>query len=371
MAELRCERGVRLSELTTFKVGGPADRVVTVPSDVESVLAALALAAGDESVVLGGGSNLLASDEGFPGVALRIVAATLPAIDDVEVTVDAGFSWDGLVELCNSEGLRGIERTAGIPGTVGGAVVQNAGAFQQFVEPRVASVSCVDRASSSVRQLTQEECRFGYRTSIFKEQPTRFLLSEVRLHFERATHCLLFDGLAKGLEEAGLAVPAEVLPLAEASALVRALRSTKDHMVNERTASAGSFFKNVELVGDAVLLEATKQLFEERKTILRARGHDWVRTMTANREDSSQLLAGSLIATSGDLRDGPTFSPEAIHGPVRLGRSGPNTIINSGGAMARDIASLASRMAAAVGETYGIALEPEVVTIGDVPLRLS
>jgi UDP-N-acetylmuramate dehydrogenase len=154
------------------------------------------------------------------------------------------------------------------------------------------------------------------------------------------------------------------------STAVRAVRERKDHLESETCASAGSFFKNYEMDPESPQFEDIVRQFERRKETLRDLGHNWVDSKwTARRRGTPELIANSLIATSStDSSDPEEFRPGRVHGRLRLGRSGPNTIVNLGGATAEDVLDLARRMRAAVESAYGVTLESEVVFLGRLSL---
>ena len=181
--------GALLSEWTTLGVGGPADAFVEV-SDLASLADALEVAegAGGPVLVLGGGSNIVVADAGFPGTVVRIAIKGLrfePLDDDVVARVGAGEEWCAFVERCVADGLCGTECLSGIPGLVGATPVQNVGAYGQEVSDTVISVTAWDRWSASLVRLRPEQCRFGYRDSLFKRS-SRYVVTEVSFRLERS-----------------------------------------------------------------------------------------------------------------------------------------------------------------------------------------
>ena len=166
---------VPLSGYTTLRLGGQAARFVEAGTAAEITDAVRRIdAGGGPLLVLGGGSNLVVSDDGFPGTVLRIASTGLSVADDggrVLVTAAAGENWDRLAEWSVSEKLAGIECLAGIPGLTGATPIQNVGAYGQEVSATIAAVTAYDRAAGSIVTLTGRECAFGYRTSVFKRAP--------------------------------------------------------------------------------------------------------------------------------------------------------------------------------------------------------
>jgi UDP-N-acetylmuramate dehydrogenase len=171
---VRTTEQVRLADHTTLHLGGPAARFVPAATEDDLVEAVRAADSEPEPVlVLGGGSNLVVADEGFPGVVVLAAYAGLrfaAAAAAVEVTAAAGQDWDELVQQCVAEGLSGIECLSGIPGRAGATPIQNVGAYGQEVAQTITAVRAYDRLSDRVVQLSPAECEFGYRTSMFKRQ---------------------------------------------------------------------------------------------------------------------------------------------------------------------------------------------------------
>lgn len=166
--KLTLRRHVPLSRHTRFGLGGPAEAYLET-SHEESMIQALRLIAqsGTHAVVIGGGTNLVVSDQGFPGVVLRFTAAGIQALGNC-VRADAGAELQHLVDFTTSHGLQGLETMTGIPGSVGAAVYGNAGAYGHSIMERVRSVRFYD--GERVRELSNEDCDFRYRESVFKRR---------------------------------------------------------------------------------------------------------------------------------------------------------------------------------------------------------
>ena len=182
---MQVRRDVRLADLTTLAVGGPIDRFLEV-TRVDDLVATVRDAdeAGRPLLVLGGGSNVVAPDEGWPG---DVVAVRTRGIDRAgsELTVQAGESWDDLVAFTVANGLAGMEALSGIPGSTGATPVQNVGAYGQEVAQTITAVRVYDRAEKAARTLTPEECGFAYRDSRLKRDPARFVVLEVTFALHR------------------------------------------------------------------------------------------------------------------------------------------------------------------------------------------
>ncbi len=238
-------RGARLAELTTLRVGGPADRLVEV-TDAAELVAAVREA--DESgrplLVLGGGSNVVAPDEGWPGDVVLVRSRGIRRVGD-ELTVQAGHDWDAFVAHCVGAGLAGVEALSGIPGSTGATPIQNVGAYGQEVAQTITAVRVWDRAEKAERVLSRGECGFAYRDSRLKREPGRLVVLEVTFALVPGgeSRPVLYAELARtlGVEVGGTA------PLADVRDAVLGLRRGKGMVWDEAESdsrSAGSFFTN-------------------------------------------------------------------------------------------------------------------------------
>src|SRR5215831_20392715 len=251
-----------LADYTTLRLGGPARRLVEAATETEIVAEVRAAdERGEPLLVLGGGSNLVVADEGFPGTVVRVategvshrIAGHGEGRGPVELTVAAGEDWDAVVAGCVGEGLTGVECLSGIPGRAGATPIQNVGAYGQEVAERIISVRVYDRARRAVTDLAGADCGFGYRTSAFKRslQPVpgavtgRFVVLSVRFRLDRdhLSTPVLYAELAHalGVPEGGRA------PLADVRSAVLGLRRGKGMVLDPGdpdTRSVGSFFLN-------------------------------------------------------------------------------------------------------------------------------
>jgi UDP-N-acetylmuramate dehydrogenase len=242
---VQVRRDARLAELTTLAVGGPADRLVEV-TDADELLAAVRDA--DESgrplLVLGGGSNVVAPDEGWPGDVVLVRSRGIDRRGDA-LLVQAGEDWDALVARTVAERLAGMEALSGIPGSTGATPVQNVGAYGQEVAQTITAVEVWDRVEKDRRTLTPAECGFGYRDSRLKREPGRFVVLTVTfaLHPGDLSAPVGYAELARTLGvELG-----ERAPLADVRAAVLQLRRGKGMVLDPAdpdSRSAGSFFTN-------------------------------------------------------------------------------------------------------------------------------
>jgi UDP-N-acetylmuramate dehydrogenase len=270
LAGVKGTERARLADYTTLRLGGPATSFVEAGSEDDLIEAVSKADAEPEPVlVLGGGSNVVVADEGFPGTVVLAACAGLGfgrGPDAVDVTAAAGQDWDELVQECVAAGLSGVECLSGIPGRAGATPIQNVGAYGQEVAQTITSVRAYDRLADRVTLLTPAECQFGYRTSMFKRQASaaagsgrgarggalnpaaatgRYVVLDVtfRLATSPLSGPVRYGELSRilGIAEGGR------VPLADARAAVLDLRRRKGMLLDDDdpdTRSAGSFFTN-------------------------------------------------------------------------------------------------------------------------------
>jgi UDP-N-acetylmuramate dehydrogenase len=358
---------VSLSGFTTLRLGGPAARF-TDARTADEVVAEVrkADAAGEPLLVIGGGSNLVVSDDGFPGTVLRVATAGVAVSElgeRVLVTVAAGENWDRLVEWSVTEKLAGIECLAGIPGLAGATPIQNVGAYGQEVAATITAVTVYDRAAGTVTALAGRNCGFGYRTSMFKRTgwpvagrgteagPTgRHVVLDVTFALERDPMSVPigYSELARALG----AVPGDRAPLADVRSAVLELRRGKGMVLDPAdpdTLSAGSFFTNPVL--DSGQFAALEQIAAgrppgERVPVFPA-GHGLVK-----------VPAAWLIERAGFGKGYPGY------GPARISSKHTLALTNAGGASTGDLIELARQIAAGVRSVFGIELAHEPVLVG-------
>lgn len=352
MTGIRIQENVPLAPFTTFQVGGPARYFTeaTTPAEVEHAVG-WAKERGQRLFVLGGGSNLVVSDQGFSGLVLRI---NIPGINhrhgwehQVHFDVGAGEEWDAFVAATVTHNAAGIENLSGIPGTVGGTPVQNVGAYGQEVSETIDEVTVLDLESAEVRTMTNDECGFAYRTSLFNTTARgRYIVLRVsfRLLHGGPTN-LKYADLQKHF--AGKRAPT----LAEVREAVRAIRLSKAMLIvpgDEDCRSAGSFFKNpiVSTAKGEEVKAAARRLNIERDPPTYPAGNGEVK-----------LSAAWLVEQSG-------FHKGYGNGRAGISRRHTLAIVNRGGATARDILALKDEVQRGVAEKFGVELHPEPVMVG-------
>ncbi|WP_030208936.1 UDP-N-acetylmuramate dehydrogenase [Streptomyces bikiniensis] len=342
-----------LAPLTTFRLGGPASRLVTATTDDE-VIAAVREAddAGTPLLVIGGGSNLVIGDKGFDGTALRI-ATTGFSLDGTRLELAAGEVWTDAVARTVEAGLAGIECLAGIPGSAGATPIQNVGAYGQDVSATVTEVVAYDRTTRETVTLTNAECAFSYRHSRFKEHPERYVVLRVRFELEDA------DGLSAPLRYAETARALGVgagdrVPLAAARETVLKLRAGKGMVLDPEdhdTWSAGSFFTN------PILDPEQYEAFLAR--VAGRLGPDVTPPAfpAGDGSDRVKTSAAWLIDRAG-------FTKGYGTGPARISTKHTLALTNRGEATTEDLLALAREVVAGVRDAFGITLVNEPVTVG-------
>lgn len=240
---MREEHNTPFAALTTFKVGGVAERVL-YPETHDEAIAAIAAAEENRTpyMILGGGSNTLASDEAYRGTviipAFRTVRYEEVGNSVVHAHVDAGLGWDEFVRGAVQRGLWGVENLSGIPGSLGGGVVQNIGAYGAVLSDVFVSCAVYDIETGEEKTITARDARFGYRTSVFKESPGRFLILSATFALSKdGAPNLSYRDVNESLGHGGS------VSLADVRAAVLGIRAKKFPDMR-RYGTAGSFFLN-------------------------------------------------------------------------------------------------------------------------------
>jgi UDP-N-acetylmuramate dehydrogenase len=337
--------------LTTFRLGGPATRLVTATTDDEVIAAVReADAAGTPLLIIGGGSNLVIGDKGFDGTALRIATCGFDLLG-TELELAAGEVWTDAVARTVEAGLAGIECLAGIPGSAGATPIQNVGAYGQEVSSTITEVVAYDRRTGETVTVPNADCAFAYRHSRFKQDPARHVVLRVRFRLEDA------DGLSAPLKYAetarALGVQAgDRVPAAAARETVLKLRADKGMVLDSEdhdTWSAGSFFTN------PILTAAEYEAF-----LARIRSH-----LGPEAAPPAFPAGDGLVKTSAAwLIDKAGFTKGYGTGPARISTKHTLALTNRGGATTEDLLALARDVVAGVREAFGVTLVNEPVTVG-------
>jgi len=346
-----------LAELTTMRVGGPARRLVVAETIDEVVDTVREVDDADEPLlVVGGGSNLVIADSGFPGTVLKVATTGIEVESDdscggAMVRVAAGESWDDLVARAVAEGWSGIEALSGIPGSTGATPVQNVGAYGQEVAQTIARVRVLDRQSQEVRTFTNADCAFTYRHSVFKASSRHVVLDVTfQLRLADRSQPIAYADLARGL---GVEVGARV-PLADAREGVLEQRRRRGMVLDagdHDTWSCGSFFTNP-------IMSAAR--FDELSERVRAEFGD-----DAPEPPRFPDASGDVKTSAAWLIDRAGFGKGfGMPGPAALSTKHTLAVTNRGSATAADVASLARRVRDGVHDRFGVTLVNEPVFVG-------
>jgi len=351
---LDIQENIPLAALTTFNVGGPARYFAEARSQNE-VQQALAYAAARHLplFVMGGGSNLVIADAGWPGLVLKIALRGIEFEGDQQKMLfhaAAGEDWDNLVALAVSKSCAGIECLSGIPGTVGGTPIQNVGAYGQEVSQTVMRVRALEIASGNVLELTNSDCGFAYRTSKLNTSlRDKYIVLEVDYLLRRnGVPALEYADLKRFFAEQGSSAPPTLQQVREA---VREIRRGKAMLIvpgDEDCRSAGSFFKNpLVSAAEADRIEALAARLVPEKPVPRYPGEN----------GRVKLAAAWLVEQSG-------FAKGFARGPVGISHKHSLAIVNRGGATARDILAFKEEIQHRVFDQWGVSLHPEPVFVG-------
>jgi UDP-N-acetylmuramate dehydrogenase len=385
-----------LADYTTLGLGGPARRLV--PADTEPALidaVRSADRAGEPVLLIGGGSNLVISDAGFPGTVIHVNTRGLRRADagdgTVDVTVAAGEDWDDVVAATVADGLAGLEPLSGIPGRAGATPIQNVGAYGREVAEVITQVRVYDRQDDQTRIIQNEGCSFSYRTSLFKsgrpeslvsrppgasspaagspaagspaaespaaESPAepravgqpRYVVLDVtfRLARQPLSAPVRYPELAAELG-VGLGEQAGTGEVRAAVIKIRARKGMVLRPGDPDTRSAGSFFTNPVV---------TAAEFAGVEAAAAARGAGPVPRYPAG-EGLVKVPAAWLIERAGFARG---YGAPA---PARVSAKHTLALVNAGSATTADLLALAREIVAGVRAAYGVTLTPEPILIG-------
>ncbi len=374
---MKIQENVPLAPLTTLQVGGAARYFVESKREDEVREAAqFAKSRGLPLFVLGGGSNVLIADSGWPGLALKIAIGGIAtpkahraAGNAVLFSVGAGVNWDDFVAQAVAQNCAGVECLSGIPGSVGATPVQNVGAYGQEVADTIESVRALDLKEDRVVVLPKPACGFRYRASIFNgAERGRYIILRVNYRLQRGgAASLKYADLQKYFAERPSRSPAKKTPppsLLETRTAVLEIRRRKGMLIVPGTArrdddspdddsrSAGSFFKN------PVLSEAQFQELAKRAALqgLEIPSYPALRSQSPN-DAQCKVSAAWLVEHSG-------FSRGYALGPARISSKHALALVNSAQASAADMVRLQQQIQDKVEENWGIRLDPEPVFVG-------
>ncbi len=342
-----------LAPYTTFGIGGPARWFAE--ASIEAEIAEAARFAREANVpifALGGGSNLLVSDAGYPGLVLHVV---LDGIEEERqgdrriFRVAAGVDWDTLVSRTVAQQCAGIECLAGIPGTTGGTPVQNVGAYGQEVSQTVVCVRAFDLETASFVELRGEDCGFGYRSSRFNlRDKGRYIVTRVDFALlQGGEPSLEYQDLKRYFQEKSIRPS-----LATVCDAVRTIRKSKGMVLSAKdpdSRSAGSFFKNP--IVPTRVYEQIAAGFAPAPVPHFPAGAGW------QGEARVKIPAAWLLEKAG-------FHRGYVRGAAGISSRHTLALINRGEARAVDILALRDEIRAGVEQQFGVLLEPEPVWLG-------
>lgn len=305
---IQIRENIPLAPLTTFKIGGIA-RYFAEARTEDEIREALAWARERSArvVILGGGSNVLIADEGLGALVMRIVQNDFN-INGPTLNADAGCNMLAVMRDTAMKGFGGWEKLAGIPGSIGGAVRGNAGAFGTEIKDLTISVRALNAKTGEVRKFTNSECMFGYRRSFFKDNPEWIILN-VNIELK------------------------ETAP-SDSTRLIKETIDERERRHLQNVCAAGSFFMN------PVASRAVCDRFEKEKGVESREG---------------RVPAGWLIEKAG-------MKGAEIGGAI-ASLQHPNYIVNTGNATAKDVLELAKEIKDKVREQFGIELQEEAAVL--------
>jgi UDP-N-acetylmuramate dehydrogenase len=350
---LAIRQDVPLAPLTTIGIGGPA-RFFVQATSVDEIRAAVswALDNGEALFFLGGGSNLLISDEGFKGLVVQVGlrGVTLESEDEyATVKVAAGERWDDFVAVAVHKGWAGIECLSGIPGSTGATPIQNVGAYGQEVSETIIRVEVLDLRDGPVKSLTKWDCRFGYRSSLFKNfERDRYVVLNVTFRLKIGGEASVrYPELQKILADHGTGV-ADLQGVRDAVLAIRRRKGMVLDPGDPDTRSDGSFFMN------PVVSNSELETFMKKARAVVGVGES-VPHFPAG--DSVKLSAAWLIEHAG-------FQKGYARGKAGLSTKHTLAVINRGEAKATDVLQLVEEIRGRVRDTFGLELHAEPNFIG-------
>lgn len=346
---MNVQTNIPLSTLTTMKIGGNANYVVNVTSNEElQQVYQNSKRLSQPVYVIGGGSNLIAHDEGFPGIILHNNILGIEVLDDNPTTTTlaagAGEKWDKLVKYAVDLNLQGIEAMSGIPGTVGAAPVQNIGAYGQELSEAFVSLEAYDTSSDSFVTLKWGDCGFSYRHSIFRgDAAGRYVITRVTLALnKKRPEPPFYEALEKYLEKKQIGTMAVTVQIVREAVLDIRANKLPDPA---QLPNAGSFFKNA--------------IVEKWKADDLLNGDPTMPTYPVD-ENHVKIPAGWLI-------ENVNLKGEVLHG-IKVHEGNAVVLINESATSYADLAAAREEIVARVRDTFQIVLEQEPLELLVAPV---
>ncbi len=339
-----------LADYTTLGLGGPAKNFVVAATEADLIDAVRAAdAAGEPVLLLGGGSNLVIADDGFPGTVIHVGTrgvSYIAAGGQVDVTVAAGEDWDDVVAAVIAEDLAGLECLSGIPGRTGATPIQNVGAYGHEVAEVITTVRAFDRLTGQISIIPNGRCGFSYRTSLFKgERPGRYLVLDVTFRLARDSRSMPVE-YAELASELGVQL-GERAGVSEVRSGVLKIRARKGMLLtpgDPDSRSAGSFFTN---------------------PVLSAAQYAQVAATAAGPVPRFGAGEGRVKVPAAWLIEHAGFGKGyGAPGRARISSKHTLALVNAGGATTADLLTLAGEIRAGVRAAFGVTLEPEPTLVG-------
>lgn len=352
------KENITLAPYTTFGIGGPAKFFCEV-TNITEIKEALEYSKKNqlESFILGGGSNILISDSGFKGLVIKINIPGIEIISDsesqVKLKIGAGQNWDSVVKYAVDNNLWGIENLSHIPGNSGAFVVQNVGAYGQEAKDVVDTVEVFDKTTGEINSLQNNECEFGYRSSIFnRTQKDKYIIISITLGLTKnSLPNLNYGDLKKYFDNKEVGD----ITLEEIRNAIIKIRDTKFPFPKEAiNGSAGSFFRGPVL--------AEKEFIELKENLKKfLPGSLWQRF--ENMTDKLKVPQG-YKTPAGFLIEACNFKGLKVGG-AQVNPDQAAIILNSTGkALAQDVITLYEQVKTGVFEKTGVNLEHEPEFVG-------
>lgn len=337
---LEVRKDVSVKDLTSFKIGGIA-KFFAVARSIEDITEAIdqAKSMNVKLFVIGGGSNIIFSDEYLDLFILKLEMFGFEILEDVDdfstIKIGSSENWDEIVSKCVELGLSGIEAMSAIPGTVGATPVQNVGAYGQEIKDTLVELQVFDTTDKSVKALSNADCRFKYRDSIFKsEDKGRYIILNVTLKLSKLRPGVPeYPGVQKYFSESGVDEPS-LVDIRNAIIDIRKSKLPDPSIVP----NCGSFFENP--IIDRVLVQGIKEKFPDMKYF--------------------ELADGTVKVPAGWLVEKAGFKGQLIgNGKIKVHQDNALVLTNNGGATFSDLLSAKEEIVGKVKEMFGIELEME------------
>lgn len=345
MAEIL--QNIELKSFTTFKVGGRTNYFSALKNKSEiSDLVTFANKKNAPIFILGGGSNIIVSDEDLQALVIKNEILGREILSETEhdviISVGAGESWDEFVGFCVNHGFTGVEALSAIPGTVGGAPIQNIGAYGSEVGTVIDSVIAYDMQEEAFKTFSNAECEFGYRDSVFKKTPGKYIVLHVVFKLQKHAEITVpnYPGVSLKLQEKNIVEPT----LSDIRNVIAEIRSTK--LPDPRVIpNVGSFFKNPIV---------TRTVFDPLQ-------NNFPNIKYFEVPEGIKIPAGWLIETAG--LKGIDF------GAVGTYKNNALVLVNNGKAHYVDIRNAEEKIKTVIREKFGIELEREPILVNSYEIK--